>query len=76
MEFFTASAPLVAQQRSQNGDRVIVAIPWQVSVGGLFDRVRRGSDALKRKYEQRWPGPLASMLRDGVLSTTMRLEPA
>ena len=38
--------------------------------------ITRVSDALKRKYEQRWPGPLASMLRDEVLSTTMRLEPA
>jgi hypothetical protein len=34
------------------------------------------SDALKRKYEQRWPGPLAAMLREQVLPTTMRVKPA
>jgi hypothetical protein len=40
------------------------------------DTITRVSDALKRKYEQRWPGPLAGMLRDSVLSTTLRVEPA
>jgi hypothetical protein len=40
------------------------------------DTIARVSDALTRKYEQRWPGPLASMLLEAVLPTTMRLEPA
>ncbi|MDQ6673234.1 MAG: DUF2255 family protein [Chloroflexota bacterium] len=37
--------------------------------------VARVSDALIRKYQARWPGPTASMLRDEVLPTTLRLEP-
>jgi len=40
------------------------------------ETIRRVSEALTNKYAQRWPEPLASMLRDGVLSTTMRVEPA
>jgi hypothetical protein len=39
------------------------------------DSVNRVSDALRAKYEQRWPGPTASMLRDETLPTTLRLEP-
>ena len=33
------------------------------------------SDAIKEKYEARWPGPTASMLREETLATTLRLEP-
>jgi hypothetical protein len=40
------------------------------------ETVTRVSDALKRKYEPRWPGPLAGMLREQVLPTTMRVNPA
>ncbi len=40
------------------------------------ESISRVSDAFKRKYEQRWPGPLAGMLRDQVLPTTMRAKPA
>jgi hypothetical protein len=40
------------------------------------ESVSRVSNALKRKYEQRWPGPLAGMLREQVLPTTMRVKPA
>jgi hypothetical protein len=40
------------------------------------DAITHVSDALKRKYEQRWPGPLAGMLRAEVLPTTMRVNPA
>jgi hypothetical protein len=36
----------------------------------------RVTEALKHKYEQRWPGPLSGMLRDEVVPTTMRVEPA
>jgi len=37
--------------------------------------ITRVSNALTRKYG-RWPGPLAGMLREPVLPTTMRLKPA
>ena len=40
------------------------------------ESISRVTDALKRKYEQRWPGPLAGMLREEVLPTTMHLKPA
>ena len=39
------------------------------------ETIERVSDALKRKYG-RWPGPLAGMLREQVLPTTMRVKPA
>ena len=35
--------------------------------------VARVSELLRHKYEQRWPGPTASMLREEVLPTTLRL---
>jgi hypothetical protein len=38
--------------------------------------VSRVSELLREKYNQRWPGPTASMLRDEVLPTTLRLTPA
>ena len=38
--------------------------------------IARVSELLREKYETRWPGPTASMLRDDVLPTTMRLSPA
>jgi hypothetical protein len=38
--------------------------------------VARVSDALNRKYRERWPGPTAAMLREDTLPTTLRLEPA
>lgn len=34
------------------------------------------SEAIRSKYEERWPGPTAAMLRSDVRSTTLRLEPA
>jgi hypothetical protein len=37
--------------------------------------VARVSAALKQKYQERWPGPTASMLREETLPTTLRLEP-
>jgi hypothetical protein len=37
--------------------------------------IARVSDLLRQKYETRWPGPTASMLRREVLSTTLRLTP-
>lgn len=44
----------------------------QVTDAGTIARV---SDLLRNKYEKRWPGPTASMLRDEVLPTTLRLRP-
>lgn len=37
--------------------------------------VARVSELLSRKYQDRWPGPTASMLREDVLPTTLRLAP-
>ena len=53
------------------GRRVAVdAVP--VEDGATVSRV---SDLLREKYERRWPGPTASMLREEVLPTTLRLLP-
>jgi hypothetical protein len=38
--------------------------------------IARVSEAYRRKYERRWPTETAEMLRDEVLSTTLKLEPA
>src|SRR5260370_37934990 len=50
-------------------------IPIEAEPATDAESVSRVSDALRRKYEQRWPGPLASMLREEVLPTTMRVKP-
>lgn len=34
------------------------------------------SEAYRSKYEERWPGPTAAMVRPDALPTTLRLEPA
>jgi hypothetical protein len=36
--------------------------------------VERVSEAIDRKYRERWAGPTAAMLRPETLPTTMRLE--
>jgi hypothetical protein len=57
-----------------------------VHVGGLrvlvhaspatdADTVTAVSAALTKKYESRWAGPTAAMLRPDTLQTTLRLEP-
>lgn len=38
--------------------------------------IERVSELLRKKYERRWPGPTASMLREETLPTTLRLTPA
>jgi hypothetical protein len=38
--------------------------------------VEKVSQAISEKYQSRWPGPTASMLRPETLSTTLRLDPA
>jgi hypothetical protein len=37
--------------------------------------IREVSDAYKTKYGDRWPSETEPMLRKGVLSTTLRLDP-
>jgi hypothetical protein len=37
--------------------------------------VARVNQLLRDKYNQRWPGPTESMLREEVLPTTLRLTP-
>jgi hypothetical protein len=37
--------------------------------------VARVSALLRAKYEERWPGPTAAMVREEVLPTTLRLTP-
>jgi hypothetical protein len=39
------------------------------------ESVARVSAALSKKYESRWPGPTAAMLREDTLPTTLRLQP-
>ena len=39
------------------------------------DTVARVSAALTTKYQARWAGPTAAMLREDTLPTTLRLEP-
>jgi hypothetical protein len=51
-------------------------IPIEAEPATDAESVSRVSDALRRKYEQRWPGPLAGMLREEVVPTTMRVKPA
>jgi hypothetical protein len=51
-----------------------VAVEAQPAVDAAT--VKRVSDLLRRKYERWWPGPTASMLREEVLPTTLRLTPA
>jgi hypothetical protein len=36
--------------------------------------IARVSEAYQQKYQARWPGPTASMLRPETLPTTLRLE--
>jgi hypothetical protein len=39
------------------------------------ETVERVSAAIERKYQSRWPGPAAAMLRPETLPTTLRLVP-
>jgi hypothetical protein len=53
------------------GQRVLVgAIP-----AADPDSVARVSAAISKKYQSRWQGPTAAMLRPDTLPTTLRLEP-
>ena len=50
---------------------------WTIDAEQVSDPVviEQVSDALKQKYEKRWPAPTAAMLRPEVLPTTMRVVP-
>jgi hypothetical protein len=50
---------------------------WTIRAVPVADRaeVARVSEAIRRKYHARWPGPTAAMLRPDVLPTTLRVEP-
>jgi hypothetical protein len=54
------------------------ASTWSIKAEHATDpaEVQRVSDALSQKYQQRWPGPTAAMLREQVLDTTLRVERA
>ena len=54
-----------------NGQRVAV----EAQAAADEQTVARVDDLLREKYERRWPGPTASMLRAEVLPTTLRLIP-
>lgn len=49
---------------------------WPIRVAAVTDpdEIERVSAAVRRKYEQRWPGPTASMLEPATLPTTLRVE--
>ena len=49
---------------------------WTIHGEHVTDQatIARVSDAIRSKYEHRWRGPTAAMLRDEVLPTTLRLE--
>ena len=55
-----------------DGRRVAV----DAEVANDASTISRVSDLLRDKYQQRWPGPTASMLREDTLPTTLRLLPA
>jgi hypothetical protein len=55
------------------GDKVV---PVRATSATDAASVERVSEAIKRKYEKRWPGPTASMLRPETLGTTLLLQPA
>ena len=51
---------------------------WTIRTQQVTDQaeIARVSQAIERKYQSRWPGPTAAMLRPEVLPTTLRVEPA
>jgi len=51
---------------------------WSIAGQHVTDQaeIARVSDAFTHKYQQRWAGPTAAMLRSEVLPTTMRVAPA
>jgi len=50
-------------------------VPVQAQSASDPATVARVNELLSRKYQDRWPGPTAAMLREEVLPTTLRLAP-
>ena len=57
-------------------DEYVREIPFHAIHIDDSPTIARVSEAYRRKYERRWPTETAEMLRDEVLSTTLKLEPA
>ena len=55
-----------------DGERV----PVRAEAANDAASIDKVSQAIRTKYEQRWSGPTASMLRSETLPTTLRLMPA
>jgi hypothetical protein len=55
------------------GDRRIPVRAVPATDGAVVEAV---SEAYKSKYERKWPGPTAGMVRPEALPTTLRLVPA
>jgi hypothetical protein len=51
-------------------------IPVRAAPATGTPTVEAVSEAFRSKYEERWPGPTAAMLRPDVLPTTLKLSPA
>jgi hypothetical protein len=51
------------------------AWPIQLTLVSDSAQITRVSDALRTKYERRWQESTAAMLRDEVLSATLRVTP-
>ena len=51
---------------------------WTIKSEQVADpeEIERVNQAIRRKYEQRWPQPTAAMLRPAVVPTTLRIAPA
>jgi hypothetical protein len=50
-------------------------VPVRATAAADEASVAAVSSALQRKYQRRFPGPTAAMLREETLPTTLRLEP-
>lgn len=55
------------------GDR---RIPVRATPASDAPATEAVSEAIRSKYEERWPEPTAAMMRPDVLPTTLRLKPA
>jgi hypothetical protein len=52
-----------------------IVVPVEAHPATDAATIARVNEALNKKYQARWPGPTASMLREDTLPTTLRLEP-
>ena len=65
-----------ALSRDGRGRLLVDEQAWPIRVESVTDpaEIERVSAAVRRKYQQRWPGPTASMLEPATLPTTLRVE--